>query len=320
MPRQTAIESVLANNALRQIDIQDMMVFLAIMSHGSSREAADDLNLSPSTISYCLKRLRECFADDLFLIRKAAMIPTPKATAITPYVQSAIDSINRCAAPEEVLLAETRRRTFRTQAPEYFELLVLPHIVQAIAAPHRLTLETERLGSELPTERLLAGKLDVAFGFGPGYHRIHPELDWRSVLDDDFVCLTSVPSLRPRKLSLEEFLAHPHVHPTPWDAPPNMIDRWLDTIARERRVIARANTYQACLNIIEKTPLLFSLPRKLLPLLRIPAALHIMEPPMGFPTFTLDLIWLRRHSAESHWLRSRIITLIDGLFETRGSD
>lgn len=302
---------MLTKSALRQIDIQDMMVFVTILSRESSRDTADVLGLSPSTISYSLKRLRECFGDELFIVRKGAMVPTPKAEAIAPYVQAAIDSINRCAAPVGALLAETRRRTFRTQAPEYYELLLLPHIVEAIAAPFGMTLETERLGSELPVERLLAGKIDVAFGFGPGYHRIHPELEWRSVLDEDFICLTSVPSLRGKKISLDEFLAHPHVHPTPWDATTNMVDGWLETIGRQRCIIARANTYQACLNIIEKTPLLFSLPRRLFPLLKIPESVHVLDPPMGFPTFTLDVIWSKRRSNDSRWLREQLMRAIE---------
>ncbi|OLP58950.1 hypothetical protein BJF93_23310 [Xaviernesmea oryzae] len=305
--------AALIRNALRQIDVQDMLVFVTILSCESARETADVLGLSPSTISYSLKRLRECFDDELFLVRKGAMSPTPKAEAIAPYVQAAIDSINRCAAPEDALLAEMRRRTFRTQAPEYYELLLLPRIVETVAAPFGVTLETERLGAELPVERLLAGKLDLAFGFGPGYHRIHPELEWRSVLDEDFVCLTSVSSLRGKKISLDEFLTHPHVHPTPWDATTNMVDGWLDTIGRQRRIIARANTYQACLNIIEKTPLLFSLPRRLFPLLKIPESAHVFEPPMGFPTFTLDVIWSKRRADESRWLREQLARVIDSM-------
>jgi len=304
---------MLVKNILRQIDMQDMMVFTVIMSQGSARDAADALGLSPSTISYCLKRLRACFDDELFLVRKGAMMPTPKAKAIAPYVQAAIDSINRCAAPENVLLTEVRRKTFRIQAPEYFELLLLPHIVEFIAAPFHVALETERLGAELPVERLLAGKLDIAFGFGPGYHRLHPELEWRSILDEDFICLTSVGSLRGRKLSLDNFLAHPHVHPTPWDATTNMVDGWLDSIGCERRIIAKANTYQACLNIIQRTPLMFSLPRRLLPLLKISDTLHVLEPPIGFPKFTRDIIWSKRRASDSQWLRNQLDRVVRDL-------
>lgn len=300
-------------NRLRQIDIRDLGVFMSIFETHCARDTADSLGISQPTVSYCLKRLRESFDDELFVMRKGAMTPTSKATAIAPYVQSAIDSVQRCTVSEAGLQAETRRRSFRLQAPEYFELFLLPPMVEAIALPCRVTLETERLGPELPVERLLAGKLDLAFGFGPGYHRIHPELEWRSLLGDDFLCLTSVPNLGGDRLTLDEFLAHPHVHPTPWDATTNMVDGWLETIGRQRLIIARANSYQACLAVIERAPLIFSVPRRLLPLLRVPRGVRCLEPPLGFPTFTLDLIWSRRRAADSKWLRDRFAPLVADL-------
>lgn len=297
---------MLTKNILRQIDVQDMMVFITVMARGTSKVAAEYLGVSESTISYCLKRLRTCFDDDLFIVKSGVMEPTPKAKAIGPYIKAAIDSINQCAAPVSKLLAENQMRTFRIQAPEYFELLLMPYVVSAIAAKFHVSLALERLGSELPVERLLAGKVDLVFGFGPGYHRVHPELEWQSILDEDFVCLTSIGTLRNQQLTLEQFLSHQHVHPTPWDATTNMVDSWLASIERERQVIASATTYQGCINIIERTPLIFSLPKRLLPLLRVPDVLRICEPPIGFPKFTLDILWSRRRSSDSQWLRDEL--------------
>jgi DNA-binding transcriptional LysR family regulator len=301
---------MLIKNALRQIDVQDMLVFAALLEQRNARRVAEALSLSPSTISYCLKRLRDCFADELFFLRQGAMSPTAKACAIAPYVQSAIDALNRCAAPAEVLLAEGRPQTFCLQAPEYFELLVLPLAVECLAVPFRVAFEMERLGPELPVERLLAGKLDLAVGFGPGYQRMHPELAWCALLDEDFVCLSSQDELRGEPLSLEDFLAHPHIAVAPWGATNNMIDAWLETLNCKRRIIARANGYQACLNILAQTPALFSLPRRLLPLLQVPARVQVFEPPLGFPGFTLDLIWCKRRAVASQWLRDRLSEVV----------
>ena len=70
-----------------------------------------------------------------------------------------------------------------------------------------------------------------------------------------------------------------------------MVDGWLDKIGKKRTILAKTNSYQACINIIEQVPATLSLPRKLVPLLNIPKHVSILNPPLGFPNFTLDMVW-----------------------------
>ena len=70
-----------------------------------------------------------------------------------------------------------------------------------------------------------------------------------------------------------------------------MTDGWLEKLGPSRSIVARANTYQACLNIVARLPVALTLPRRLIQYLSIPPAVQICEVPLGFPTFTLDVIW-----------------------------
>lgn len=289
---------MLHSNYLKQLDLQDIVVFLNLLEQRSAKRTAELMSISQPTVSYCLKRLRGCFDDTLFASSQGALLPTTKAEKIAPYLRVVVESVNRCAEEEAGWPSAAVTKVWQICAPEHFELSVLPQALQSLAKEQTaVSLHLERLSRDLPIDRLISGDVDIAIGFGPGYHQLHPELEWQSILNDQFVCLTSY--LRQdagKTMSLDEFCASPHVYPTPWLSEKNMVDSWLDKIGRSRTVLVKANGYQACINIVAAVPATLALPARLLPLLRIPESVVVCEPPMGFPRFTLDMIWSKDRS------------------------
>lgn len=57
---------MLHSNYLKQLDLQDIVVFLNVLELRSAKRTAERMSVSPPTVSYCLKRLRGCFDDILF--------------------------------------------------------------------------------------------------------------------------------------------------------------------------------------------------------------------------------------------------------------
>ena len=181
---------MLCNSHLKQLDLQDIVVFLNLMEFRSAKKTAEIMSVSQPTVSYCLKKLRECFEDVLFIAIDGGMSPSKKAERIMPYMRMMVDSINQCVDSNESIYAE--QKVWRICAPEYFELLSLPNIFNAVNQSYPNTsLEIQRLEQDLPLEKLLVGDIDIAIGFGPGYHQLHPNLNWVSFFSDDFCCLTT---------------------------------------------------------------------------------------------------------------------------------
>ncbi len=58
---------MLNSNALRKLDMQDLMVFVSVYEQRNLTLVAEALQVSQSTVSYCLKKLRANFEDDLFI-------------------------------------------------------------------------------------------------------------------------------------------------------------------------------------------------------------------------------------------------------------
>ena len=290
---------MLYTNALKQLDMQDISIVLLLIENRSAKRVSEMLNVSQSSISYSLKKLRYCFDDKLFENSDGAMQPTARVLAIKPYLQNIMQCINQCA--KEGAEQGSVLRQWNITAPEYFEILMLPTLLQQVRATGRnWSLSVSRLGKDLPINQLLASDTDVCFGFGPGYHQQHPLLGYRSLNEDSFLCLSSVPKHQPKTfLDIDEFCDAQHIFPTPWLSEKNMVDGWLEKQSRHRNIFTRANSYHAGVNILLAVPALIVIPKKIVATLNVPPTLKVLEPPAGFPTFTLDMIWSRERNIHS---------------------
>jgi DNA-binding transcriptional LysR family regulator len=302
---------MLNSNVLRKLDLQDLMVFVAVYEQNSVSGVSEALCVSQSTVSYCLKKLRAGFEEELFINTRTGMRPTYKADSMYPHVLKILDSINLCHASASAFDPSMQPTVFNLCAPEYFEQLVLPHLLKRFARfGHAVTVNVHRLETDIPAQALRDGSLDLAIGFGPDFHRRHADFNVHTLLQDDFVCVfdhRAAPS-QPR-LGLQSFIERRHVFPTPWTSTSNMVDGWLAQQALQRQIVARANSYGAALKMISGTDFLLTLPRRIQQLLADESAFERCEAPDGLPGFTLDMQWRQGTDQDSAntWLREQVI-------------
>lgn len=174
---------MLNSNVLRKLDMQDLMVFVAVYEQNSVSGVSETLCVSQSTVSYCLKKLRAGFEDELFINTRAGMRPTYKADSMYPHVLKILDSINLCQAAASAFDPTLQPTVFNLCAPEYFEQLVLPRLLKRFAlAGLAVAINVHKLESDIPTEALREGSLDLAIGFGPDFHRSHGDFHVRTLL------------------------------------------------------------------------------------------------------------------------------------------
>src|SRR5262245_20750096 len=112
---------MLLANGPRKIDIQDLLVFLEIYERQHLGEVAEALNLSASSVSYSLKKLRGSFADELIIATRSGMQPTRKAQAMRRHARAMVELMNACYSEASAFDPSQAPRTFRLCAPEYFE-------------------------------------------------------------------------------------------------------------------------------------------------------------------------------------------------------
>lgn len=302
---------MLNSNALRKLDMQDLMVFVSVYEQRNLTLVSEALHVSQSTVSYCLKKLRANFEDDLFISTRNGMRPTRKAMAMHDHVQQILQKINLCHDGLHLFNPTSRQTTFTVCAPEYFELLVLPHLMRSfIAGGFTVTVNVQKLNKELPAQALNEGQFDLALCFGPGFHRIPGGLMSQVLLEDDLVCVMDA-QFAPQcaSIDLDTFTQRHHVYPTPWTSDTNMVDGWLQRQGRERHIITRANSYRAALQLLEGTDFILVMPRRIQTLLATDPWIAVFELPPDLPEFTLDMVW-SRHLDEDEangWFREQVV-------------
>lgn len=301
---------MLNSNSLRKLDMQDLLVFVAVFEQNSVTEVSEQLSVSQSTVSYCLKKLRNCFDDELFINTRSGMQPTFKAGTMYPHVLQILDSINQCHAGSSTFDPGARPVTFNICAPEYFEQLVLPRLLKHFdQAGFPVMVNMHKFEAEIPADALRDGSLDLVICFGPNFHRQHAELRVQTLLEDDLVCVfdkSAAPS--EQRLSLQGYVERKHVFPTPWTSATNMVDGWLARQSQQRQIVARANSYSAALKLISGTDFMVTLPRRIQQLLASETDFNHCEAPDGLPGFSLDVQWSQHLDQDSAnaWLREQV--------------
>ncbi|CRL48319.1 MULTISPECIES: LysR family transcriptional regulator [Pseudomonas] len=302
---------MLNSNLLRKLDMQDLMVFVAVYEQSSVTGVSEALCVSQSTVSYCLKKLRTSFEDELFINSRTGMRPTYKASTMYAHVLKILESINLCHASTQAFDPTLQAVTFNICAPEYFEQLILPRLLKRFDfADLPVMVNMHKFETDIPVDELRDGRLDLVICFGPNFHRSHTDFKSRLLLEDDLVCVfdkraTPLES----RLSLQAFVQRRHVFPTPWTSSTNMVDGWLAQQAHKRQIVARANSYSAALKMITGTDYILTLPRRIQQLLANEAIFNHCEAPNGLPGFTLDMQWSQSADQDSAntWLREQVI-------------
>ncbi|NWA02756.1 LysR family transcriptional regulator [Pseudomonas gingeri] len=301
---------MLNSNLLRKLDMQDLMVFVALYEQNSVTEVSETLCVSQSTVSYCLKKLRTSFEDELFIHTRNAMWPTSKATSMYSHVINIIKSINLCHSDTKPFDPAKKEITFNICAPEYFELLILPNLLKSfIKSSFPVILNIHKFHKDIPVEKLADGRFDLVICSGPNFHRDAKNFKSKILLDDDLVCVVDKNFMPPdNKFNLETFVERQHIFPTPWMSDTNMVDGWLGKQGYTRQIVARSNSYVAALEMINGTDLVLTLPRRIQALICDETKFAFCKPPAGLPSFTMDMLWDRKagQNSANTWLREQI--------------
>ncbi|UVK99981.1 LysR family transcriptional regulator [Pseudomonas sp. B21-048] len=302
---------MLNSNLLRKLDMQDLMVFVSVYEQSNVTGVSEALCVSQSTVSYCLKKLRTSFEDDLFINTRTGMRPTNKASSMYTHVLKILESINLCHAETPTFDPTLQPVTFNICAPEYFEQLILPRLLKRFDfADLPVMVNMHKFETDIPAEELRDGSLDLVICFGPNFHRSHTDFNARRLLEDDLVCVFDKRATPPEpRLSLQAFIERRHVFPTPWTSTTNMVDGWLAQQAHKRQIVARSNSYSAALKMITGTDFILTLPRRIQQLLANEVIFNHCEAPNGLPGFTLDMQWSHSVDQDSAntWLREQVI-------------
>lgn len=300
----------------RNLDLNLLKVFDAVMAERSLTRAADRLAMTQPAVSHALKRLREALGEELFVRQAFGMKPTSRAEGLWPEVRAALDRLRGVLDPSD-FQPERDEYTFRLAMADSTAALLLPHLVvqmeaaQALANVHVLPLTTRD-----PRSLLEQGEADFALGYFPQAVAALQSLGTMAAVrqhrlyESEYVCvMRRGHPLAEGELDLDRYCAAHHLLVSFSGRPHGFTDEALAALGRSRRIMLTVNQFFTAGRIVTRSDLLTVLPASFVEATGYKGQLVERPLPMPLARVHVDMLWHLRNDGRSamRWMRERLI-------------
>jgi DNA-binding transcriptional LysR family regulator len=312
-PDRSALK-VVSRPASRRISVANIdLKLLTIVSElhrtRSVSHAAENLQLSQSTISMSLAKLRRHFKDPLFVRTSTGMEPTTHALEVLALLRKAEGLIQSALEHHVTFDPSTSDRVFHLCSSDIAQLTLLPAVMAKLkrTAPG-IQVELVNISESLP--RLLeSGEVDLAVGYippmGAGFYQ-------QRLFRDRFVCAARAnhPRLK-AKLTLERFEQEIHLTVVTSGTGHGVVERTLETKRINRKVGLRVPSFLGLAPILASTDFLAVVPQQLGRFFGETAKIKLWQLPFEIPPYFILQHWHERynHDPANVWFRGVLAEL-----------
>lgn len=300
---------------MRDFDLNLLRVFDALMRLRSVSVAARELNLTQSSVSNALARLRESLDDRLLERQGNAMVPTRLAQDIWPDVAAALAQISTGLALRQHFDPASARGTFRVAMGDYaLCLLGADFAASVVAEAPGVTLELVDAVPDSSESDLAIGRMDLVVD---AVWQSQGRLDSRPILIEHFVGLIAPahPLAQQSCLSPEAFARLPHILTSSRGRVPGSIDVGLDRLGLERHVLVTVPRFEEAARLCAAGVGVLSCGTSLARRLAQNHGLQIFELPLAAPKFTISALYRPENRAAPSliWLLQKLQSVSEGL-------
>lgn len=301
---------------LRSFDVNLLVAFDALMLTRSVTRAAEQLHVSQSAVSHMLSRLRHALADPLLVKRGNRMLATARAEELHAGVRDGLALVRTSLKRAEPFHPRTSNREFVLHAPEYFETVLLPRLLDRMRslAPN-VRFKFGMSLDELPVDEIARGTVDAII-------TVRLEQSEPKGLDSVPLCTDRHVGLIRRKhpfsgkaVSLKQYAAFTHVVPYAVVPQLSRIDDWLLRQNVVPQVVQRCQSYISALGVLQSTDHMMVVPLQIGEFVAQGFGLRIVSLPSDFAPF--ELCYLTHPNAQTdpakQWLKSAIMEIAGDL-------
>ena len=246
----------------RNVNLNLLKVFDAVMSERNITRAAARLCVSQPAISNALSSLRALYGDELFIRTPKGVAPTAKAQEIAGPIRDSLKLVDGTLENNFEFQPESLHRQFTVALTDYGELHFLPYLISElnVSAPGVDVICLPEPGATLRPE-MRSGTVDLVWDWvridDPQYH---VEL----IFEDRSYCVARKDHPKVSTgLSLDDFLELEHVALRPTRTHIPMVERELEKQGLQRNVVAEVSHLLAMPGIVANTNLVACLPERL---------------------------------------------------------
>jgi len=301
---------------LRQLDLNLLLIFDALMQEQNLSQAALRLNLSQSTVSNALARLRQQLGEPLFQRTARGLVPTPQAHTLYGPVRQALHLLRVGLGPQERIDLETDL-TFRISMNDYAQAIFLPGMLTRLRAlAPQLLLSVQLDEADTLAKRLKTGELDLAIDY---LHFDDDDLRYQPLIEEELTVIARVdhPACNDR-LTLSLYQQCHHVSVLPRAGRGSPLEIVLGSAKVQRKVQLYLPQYLAIPTIVAQSDLLGTVPRRLAEHFAQQYSLQVFPLPLEIPPIQVSLIWHRQQDVAVglKWLREQITAFTRDQFKS----
>ncbi|MFL9959962.1 LysR family transcriptional regulator [Paraburkholderia sediminicola] len=301
--------SNIIENDFRHFDLNLLLTFRALFEERSVTRAAQRLFLGQPAVSGALKRLRETFADELFVRTPHGMMPTPRALELARQIEPFLQSLHQALTQPSVFDPASAQRVFRIGLSDSLEVVLTPEIMGRLAAKapgvKLISLPTD---STRAAAMLDEGAIELAVGVFRecgAWQRRTPLFQWRFVS----VYNPRLIKTRRKRLSMEEFLRNRHILTSFSGGLHGFIDERLEMQGLKRDVVFSSANFATSPFIVQRTPAIATIPDFIGRMWRDTLDLALSPLPFDAPGYEVSLMWAAAHDQDAGlgWLMAEIV-------------
>lgn len=293
--------------SLGRMDLNLFRVFEVVFRERNLTRSAAVLHVSQSAVSHSLARLREHFADPLFVREGRGVTPTALALRLAPSISDSLARLQRSLEGLQGFDPLQDERTFTLSLPEQLELVLLPPLLAHLrrCAPYCKVRTAGLRWSELKLE-LAAGRIDLAVQIA---RPAEANLRQMQLLSEP-LCVVVGPAFE-GELTTERYLAAEHIAVASWRRGLCYEDLALGHMGLMRKVVQQCQNYQAASLVVAQSDLLLTMSRRHAELVNAALNNRLLEMPLPLPSIALNLYWheAAEHEPMNRWLREQLLAL-----------
>lgn len=303
---------------LREVDLNLLVVFDALLRTRSVTRAAQVLGISQPATSFALSKLRKMLGDPLFVRTASGICPTPYAERLATPLDKILDSIRFDLLQEQQFDPATARRSFTLAMHDIGELAFLPPIMERVAklAPG-IEIRTVNLPVPELEPAMRSGEVDLVVGYFPSLQSA--ALFQQRLFAHSFVCLVGRdhPEIG-AEMTRKQFAEGRHAVVHADDNLDDTLEEELREMGLTRRVVLRVQHYLALPAVLSCSDVIVTVPYAIGKSLARMGDLKLVRPPFTARRRIVRQHWHSRfkHDPANRWIRGIVAELF--VEKTRG--
>ena len=298
---------------IRRLDLNLLPVLDALLRHQSVTLAARELDMSQSSVSAALTRLRSSLGDALFVRTGHGVRPTTRALALSEPIAAILNQVRDVVVQGDSFDAGHTHRQFNLCLSDVGSYVMWPTLVKTVRerAPN-IGLRLRTLTVDAIPLALESGECDLAIGVYPTFPT---SLFQRRLSEREYVCVVKKGHpLARRAPTIKQFVNTQQVVVRTTSGVQERIDQSLDAQGLRRTHTLDVPSFLLLPPLLNTGEYLAVMPGQLADAFSQHLPLVILRMPMALPTSVVRLHWHRRfhQDAGNSWLRQLIVELFAG--------